>query len=205
LLPKTCERCPYKDSETTFYQPYDNWASKFVPEQRIKILFISESPSYYEGNEQLPYIYNPKYIGQRQYLLQGLANGLKLHEDPLKLSRTIEGKTVLLTRFSSNYFLLDATRCSVNQYGNDPIRNTIVESCSETFLYTRIMKLEREKGIDNIITIKANVHELLSDRLTKLFPTIYINTKLPFPSHGHQKKFVKELRGILVHRSDYPG
>ncbi len=196
-MPKTCELCRFKDYDPSFYQPYQKWASRFIPENGINVLFIAESPSYHL--KERAYIYNTNYVGRRQFVLRGLIRALGLDKEPIAATLTPQRKEAILRKFQgSGYFLVDAAKCSVNQIKHSALRDAVIKSCSDTFLYRRTEELQRSKGIRKVVVMKYNVYDVVANELARLFPEQFVKRRIPFPCCGWQNKFVNEVKAIAT-------
>lgn len=194
-MSKTCQLCRFKEYDPPFYELYERWASRFIPENSIKVLFIAESPSYHP--EERAYIYNVNYVGGRQFILRSLIRALDLEEDPITATQRPERKEAVLRKFQhSGYFLLDSAKCPVNQIKNLALRNGILKSCAETFLYNYVQELVRSKGVRRVVAMKYNVYDVVANELARLFPEQFVKRRIPFPCCGWQNKFVNEVKAI---------
>lgn len=200
-LPETCELCRFKHMVPPRYSKYDVYSENQKPHNRIKILFIAESPPNPTEAEEtnLPYIYNPNYFERGR---GGLLRALDPANPNLKVE-SLEDKRELLARarqpgYSSPIYLLDAARCPVNQLDRDPLREKIVNCCANRFLYDRIRELDKKPGIDHIIIVKSTVYQVLRRRMRELFEGKFVDVELPFPNVWWKRTFTERLGRILA-------
>ncbi len=103
-----------------------------------------------------------------------------------------------LEHFKSNgYFLVDATYKQVNKLKGKIRDYTILSDYSS--LIDDLETLSPKKNVP-IILVKANICRMFDERLTERgFKILNKGIIIPFPSHGHQKKFHSEMSKVLSH------
>lgn len=150
-----------------YYEP-------FIPE-KIKILFIAESPPAYNGDEPTKYFYKVDSVGAEPLFstIMLAVNGNPYHRDP-------EQKLILLGQFRDDgYFLIDTVEYPIN---NIPQRDRAPEILRNKDRFThRINALKKDGRINKdtkAILIKESVYncyhdykeiEVLNDRFIR-FP-----------------------------------
>ena len=160
----------------------------------IKILFVAESPPESKKNEDLKFFYNPAQT-RNDNLFHSI---MKVVFPDYEIGCHTKGEW--LERFKGEgFFLIDATEIPLNRKTNAE-RNSII-------------KLERQEKVKEIkqlisqgtkvILIKKNIFHLLANELSTAGVQLLNRAFLPFPSHGHERRFVKECRAlILVEQTD---
>ncbi len=103
-----------------------------------------------------------------------------------------------LEHFKSNgYFLVDATYKQVNKLKGKIRDYTILSDYNR--LIDDLENMCPEKNVP-IILVKANICRMFDERLTERgFNILNKGIVIPFPSHGHQKKFHLEMSKVLSH------
>ena len=168
---------------------YEKAAKKFKPD-KIKILFIAESPPFKKEGEEPRYFYFENVKG-KDFLFRSIME--VLFPDEYENFKINSNKILLLNKFKEiGFFLIDACDYPINQHNN---RNSFINNDFSKL----IQKIETliDKGT-KIILIKKNIFELLFDRLkSRGFQVINIE-HLDFPSCGNQLKFKEKLKWLLM-------
>ena len=168
---------------------YKEASEKYRPD-KIKILFIAESPPFYKKDEEPRYFYFEKLTGNDS-LFREIMKVLYPNEH----LQSKKGKIQLLKKFQKNgFFLIDACECPINQEKKKKVRNYHIEK-NFPKLKEKIKKLINKDT--KIILIKKNVYDLLHKKLKDEKFNVINNKFLPFPSHGHQIKFREKLICLL--------
>lgn len=171
---------------------YEKARTKYKPENKIKVLFIAESPPFKKKNQKLRYFYLED-VTQYDNLF------LSIMEIVFPEERNRE-KGLLLNKFKENgFFLIDACEYPINQHKSDKIKKHHI-NIKENVLN---LKEKIKTLIDNdtkIILIKKNIFRLLYDELKLNQGFNIINTEyLVFPSHNQRNilTFKKKLKEML--------
>ena len=169
---------------------YKTAAQKYKP-NRIKTLFIAESPPFKEEGDELRYFYFEN-VTKRDSLFRNIMQVLFPEEyEDFKKSKD---KVPLLNKFKENgFFLIDACDYPINQYVNR-IRNNRIETDFPKLL----QKIKTVIDDDTkIILIKKNIYKLLFDKLDSEGINVINTEYLEFPSSGHQLEFKTKLTNLL--------
>ncbi|MFC1700537.1 hypothetical protein ACFLZ0_00075 [Patescibacteria group bacterium] len=168
---------------------YEKAAKKFKP-NKIKILFIAESPPFKKEGEELRYFYFENSRG-KDFLFGSIMEVLFPNE--YDIFKTNKDKILLLDKFKENgFFLIDACDYPINQHKD-----------RDLFINNDFPKLIQKIKtlIDNdtkIILIKKNIFELLFDKLKSHGFNVINDEHLDFPSCGNQLKFKNKLNNLLA-------
>ncbi len=168
---------------------YENAAKKFKPD-KIKILFIAESPPFKKEGEEPRYFYFENVKG-KDFLFRSIMEVLfpKDYED-FKINGN---KILLLNKFKeSGFFLIDACDYPINQH-ND--RDSFINNDFHKLIH-KIKTLIDEDT--KILLIKKNIFELLFVKLKSRGFNVINNDHLDFPSCGNQLKFKEKLKQLLT-------
>ena len=169
---------------------YKTAAQKYKPD-KIKILFIAESPPNKKEGEELRYFYFEN-VKNRDSLFRNMMQVLFPEEyDDFKRSKD---KTPLLNKFKENgFFLIDACESPINQHKNR-MRDDLINKDFPKLL----QKIKTVIDDDTkTILIKKNVFDLLFYRLKSEGINVINTEYLEFPSSGHQLKFKTKLTNLL--------
>jgi hypothetical protein len=154
----------------------------------VRILFVAESPPQPADHEDLRFFYNP---AQKRH--DNLFHSIMKAVFPeYETGRHTKGEW--LERFKDEgCFLIDATDMPINRMNNRE-RNSriIVERQTKT---AEIRQLSTRET--SVILIKKNVFRLLAKTLNSAGVQVLNKKFLPFPSHGHERRFVKECRALI--------
>lgn len=168
-----CENCPSKDYD---FEETRLAREKYRPE-RVKVLFISESPTSRMIDGRYVYFYFPGVPAKSHWLYRYTMEAVYGSVD---LSRPREE---YLQRFCDDgYYLLDAARCPVNDHSKQSKKNAI-KSCSSLYLLPEIKQLQPSA----ILLIKANVYRMLRQWLVDEGFRVLNDRFIPFPSNGWQR------------------
>ncbi len=179
----------YEEDPKKYVEQYKDAAEKYTPD-KIKVLFVAESPPCPEKNEKPAYFYFED--GELGDLFQSIMKVL-FPEDFIMF------KKKLLELFKEKgCFLIDAVEYPINQLGRDKERNPrIKEECLNLKWSDKLRNTVKVNKETKIILIKKNIHQLLAGKLKNEGFNV-LNTKhLSFPSRGHQQKFQDELNKLL--------
>ena len=106
---------------------------------------------------------------------------------------------------SKGFFLVDATYRPVNQIKNQKKRNQAILSDLPDLILDVKGIIESQQDEISIVLVKANICRLLEERLMAMgMNVINHNTVIPFPSHGHQKRFHENMREVLMREMQVP-
>ena len=156
----------------------------------LKLVFIAKSPPTPGETEQDErYFYRPS-MGRPSHLLKDITiamYGQEVFEN--------ENKEELLRRFRDDgCFLIDVSEKPVNKLSPKE-RYEVIENSLEDLA-------RRVRGVDpeHIIIIKKTIFEQVRRILAANgYSERILGEGLPFPSHGHQRRFVEKLRELLKH------
>jgi len=168
---------------------YEKASKKYKPD-KIKYLFIAESPPVKKDDEELRYFYFEKFKG-KDFLFNSIMEVVL--PDHYIDYKTHNNKALLLNKFKENgYFLIDACEYPINQYKN---RDSFILSDFPTLL----QKIKTIGDDDTkIILIKKNIFDLLYTRLKEHGFNVINTEHLDFPSCGNQLKFKDKLKKLLI-------
>jgi hypothetical protein len=167
---------------------YKEAAEKYRP-NKIKILFIAESPPSIKEDEEPRYFYFEK-TQCYDFLFRCIMEVLFPSE--YRLFRKNNNKKRLLNKFKEiGFFLIDACEYPIDQQRN---RDFFIEK-EFPKLVNRIRKLIRKNT--KIMLIKKNIFELLSEPLKNKGFNVINTEYLDFPSCGNQTKFKEKLTRLL--------
>ena len=176
---------------------YEEAAEKYKPD-KIKTLFIAESPPFEKKGEEPRYFYFED-VKKRDFLFRSIMEVLFPEEyNDFKESdkKATKKKVPLLKKFKEGcFFLIDACDEPINQHKN-----------RDFFIGKDFQKLvERIKGLIHkdaeIILIKKNIFDLLFKELKDRGFNVINTGHLDFPSSGNQLKFKKKLKKLLKRRT----
>ena len=169
---------------------YKTAAQKYNPD-KIKILFIAESPPFKEEGEALRYFYFEN-VTKRDSLFRNIMQVLFPEEyDDFKKSKD---KVPLLNKFKENgFFLIDACDYPINQYKNRTRDDLINKDFPKLLQKIKTVIDDDTK----IILIKKNIYVLLFYRLKSEGINVINTEHLDFPSSGHQLEFKIKLTNLL--------
>lgn len=166
---------------------YEKKRESYYPE-KPRVVFVLESPPkselYFYDNEGEPW--ESLFLAMMRYVLGGELP--KTKEDGLK-------------RFQQEgYLIVDATYVPVdgktNRERNEQILSDIERLAED-------LKAISKNGKVKIVLIKANVCRKLAQPLkdrgieVENYADIINGDIIPFPSHGHQRKFVERIKKFL--------
>lgn len=161
---------------------YNKWKRKAM-KRRIENLFIAESPP----KDYKKYIYFDKGKYNKNEMTYHLFKALIYKNSDKK---NLDKKEVGLKEFTEKYFLMDAIENPI--FKNGKLRNKTKQIRDNK---ERILKEIEELNPQKIVIIGCGVYDVLYDLLEK--DKRLIKKKIPFPSHGHQKKFNKKIKNII--------
>jgi hypothetical protein len=163
---------------------------KYNPKNRgipIRVLFIAESPPAGGG-----YFYFEE-TGVRNHLFRETMKALGLWAENRTMSAGVD-KVPLLKEFQrAGYFLVDLSYTPVNKMQNRERTEVLVSNIP------RLLNELEDLNPQRIVIVKATLFKLLFSRIleTKFGPRLLNRGSIPFPSHGGQKRYRKEIRKLL--------
>ena len=167
---------------------YEKAANKYKPD-KIKILFIAESPPFKKEGEALRYFYFEKVRG-KDFLFRSIME-VVFPEDYIDF-KVNKNKILLLNEFrESGFFLIDACDYPINQHKD---RDNFINNDFPKL----VQKIKTLIDDTKIILIKKNIFELLSGRLKSQGFNVINAEHLDFPSCGNQLKFKNKLKRLLT-------
>ncbi|OGC91087.1 MAG: hypothetical protein A2142_07090 [candidate division Zixibacteria bacterium RBG_16_48_11] len=168
---------------------YQRAREKYRP-NRIKVLFIAESPPAFKEKPRYFYLEN---VPDKDFLFIEMMKTLYKKEFS-NYDRSPEMKRRFLTKFrDEGYFLIDAVEFPINQLPKDSRDQAIIQN--KMRLHQQIQETCRDST--PIILIKANVHRLLYDDLSGKYKVLNSNP-VPFPAQGWQTIFRDMVSKLLL-------
>lgn len=173
---------------------YKSQAEKYLPE-KIKVLFIAESPPAPDKNGKRSYIYFD--TAKQEILLTTLTTAV--FGDGNCFTKN-DVKSSFLNRLKyKGYFLMDAVEYPINMVRNRNDEETIIIEESGNLL-NRLNELERRNKIDTetkIILIKVSVYNALSSLLKEHGYNVLNKSKINFPKYYNDRDVIKTVRDLL--------
>ncbi len=172
--------------------------------ERIRVLFIAESPPQRNRRGRWSYFYFPeeKPPGEdASTLFWALAEVLALPEScgftyAHAFRQRVTLKRVLLEEFKQRgLWLLDSAKCAVNGLAEGEPRRRAVTRCAEHWLWRELRAIEPER----IILVKASVRDLLEPMLTRwgLGPRLLASERIPHPGSGQRGNFRVAMQRLI--------
>lgn len=162
---------------------------RYKPE-RIKVLFIAESPPK-SAHDKVRFFYNPD-----QELWDHMYRAVMKVVFPEFVHRQGE-KELWLRKFQSlGFYLIDATDRPVNHLSPTERRRELTAAVEG-----KLVEIKSLITPDTpIILVKKNIFSAFSVPLLQAGYNVIHGSFLPFPSHGHQARFIKACRNCLRKR-----
>ena len=175
---------------------YEKAAKKYTP-NKIKYLFIAESPPYkLTKTGEMRYFYFEKIAG-RDTLLKYTIESI-FSEEYIKSKKEFWLKNLE----NEGYFLIDAVEYPIDQFKKDTKRRNNHVRINFNNLIEKIEKLKEDLIIDKdtkIILIKKNIFEILGEKLKEKGFNVLNEKLLPFPDWGiNSERYQKELKELLL-------
>jgi len=154
----------------------------------VKVLFVAESPPFSSDDR---FFYN-RDQESRDYLYRSVMEAVFPN---FKFKENGRGrKDEWLRKFMEHgYYMIDATDSPVNQL-TPAKRRSMIEGSVATKL-SEIAALVCKNT--PILLVKKNVFEAFKEPLRCAGFNVINTSFLPFPSHGHQDRFIKDCRSYL--------
>lgn len=160
---------------------------QYVP-SKVTALFIAEAPPAEDR-----YFYYPE-SSQHDHLFTNMMRAVFPELENVPVQELRANKPQLLQRFKdSGYLLIDAIEQRIPSSTPEPQRIALIRS-GEDDLIRRASKLQ---GDFPAYTMKHSVFEGLSNKAKSSLRVANSET-IPFPSNGHQRKFLVKLRKALT-------
>jgi len=153
----------------------------------VKLLWIAESPPT-SGS----YFYFQRTTG-KDHLFRETMRAVGLWPEKEIMKKGLD-KQSLLERFrSKGYFLIDTCSYPVDKLPDRERRRAILHGTSG------VVQLVSELNPDGIIIVKSNIYEPVKHALETwgLAEKILNQKPLPFPSHGRQQSYRKQISNIM--------
>ena len=172
---------------------YNETSKKYLPD-KIKVLFIAESPPAPYSNGEKSYIYFD--TAKKEVLLTTLTtavfgNGNCFTKDDIKSD--------FLNRLKNEgYFLIDAVEYPINNIKGRDREHLIKEESGN--LLNRLNELNKKNKIDSstkIILIKVSVFNALYTLLKKYGYIVLNDSKIDFPKYYNDRDVIREIRRLL--------
>jgi hypothetical protein len=162
---------------------------KYKPKtKKVKVLFVAESPPV-SDDDKVRFFYNPEQE-RWDYMYRAVMEAV--FSDFQYCPRE---KDKWLRKFQKHgYYMIDATDKPVNRLLAAERRQILKDSVKSKL--REISKLATKKT--PIVLIKKNVFEAFNEPLCKEDYKVIHEEFLPFPSHGHQARFIKACRIALL-------
>lgn len=195
------------------YEKYKRMREKYVP-GKVKTIFIFESPP-----KTGTYFYDDSVENMSKPPLFKIMMKNVLRINPVSKK---EG----LKKFrDEGYIIVDATYEPINEVKSRRRRNRKIIKNYENLKKDLCEIMKKEDKSTRIILVKCNVIDMLKERMKKEGYNIVNgkdeNSRIPFPSNGHQKRFEERMKltlnlnlsaskttastlGKLYHSSEYP-
>lgn len=159
---------------------------EYKPET-VKVLFVAESPPE-SVDEDVRFFYNPS-----QERWDHMYRSVMKAVFPDFEYRPHE-KGIWLSKFKEHgYYMIDATDSPVNRLSSAERRSVINSAVNEKIF--QIAKLISPNT--PIVLVKKNVFEAFDGPLRRAGYNVIHGSFLPFPSHGHQTRFIESCRNCL--------
>jgi hypothetical protein len=160
---------------------------RYRPE-KIRVLFVAESPPD-SGEGELRFFYN---ASQERH--DHMYRSLMEAAFPDFKHRPGEKEGWLRKFQQAGYYMIDATDRPVNHLSPAERRRELNSS-----LETRIAEIGRLIVTGTpIVLVKRNIFEMFSQPLRDAGHNVIHETFLPFPSHGHQARFIEACSKCLL-------
>ena len=154
---------------------------------RVKLLWIAESPPTSSS-----YFYFQETTG-KDHLFRETMRAVGLWPEKEIMRKGVD-KQPLLERFrSKGFFLIDTCSYPVDKLPDRERRRAILDGTSGA------VQLVSELNPDGIIIVKSNIYEPVKHALETwgLAEKILNQKPLPFPSHGRQQSYRKQISNIM--------
>jgi hypothetical protein len=160
--------------------------NKYKP-SKIEFLIVAESPPASGG-----YFYFDRAAG-RDSLFRETMKAIGLFPEDKRMQKGFDKRPLLREFQSRGFFLVDVCYKPVDTMTRKvrrlAVKNSIPRFVSET------IELDPEK----IVIVKTSIYDDVKHALEKAgFGAKILKKRLPFPSHGHQKKYRQMLRELLA-------
>ena len=172
---------------------YRKQAEKYLPE-KIKVLFIAESPPAQDKYNRKSYIYFD--TAKQEILLTTLTTAIFGNGNGF--TKDCDKRIFLKRLKAGGYFLIDAIEYPINKVrGKD--RESIIREESKNFL-KRLNTLEKRNKIDSatkLILIKVSVYNALCSLLKEYGYNILNKDKIDFPKYYNDRGVIAGIRRLL--------
>lgn len=165
---------------------YAKARNKYRP-KRIRLLFIAESPPSSGG-----FFYFERTIG-KDHLFRDTMKALQLWPENERMGKDLDKRELLRQFRSKGFFLIDTCQSPVDKLPHQDRRRAILSAIP------RVIREVSELDPENIVIVKSTIFRPVRDALERsgLRDRILNKEPLPFPSHGNQRIFRRELRHLL--------
>jgi hypothetical protein len=154
----------------------------------VKVLFVAESPPV-SDDDKVRFFYNPRqerWDYMYRAVMEAVFPDFQYFPDE---------KDKWLRKFQKHgYYMIDATDMPVNRISAAKRHQILKDSVK--LKQDEISKLVTKKT--PIVLIKKNVFEVFNEPLRNAGYNVIHEEFLPFPSHGHQPRFIDACRNYLV-------
>lgn len=163
-----------------------NLRERYRPD-RIQVLFVAESPPA-SSDDEVPFFYNPRQE-RYDYMYRSVMKAVFSEFE----YRSGEKETWLQRFQKAHYYMIDATERPVNRLSSAERRKELNRSLGGTVAH--IKKLISPGT--QIVLVKKNIFEIFNQPLRDAGCNVIHESFLPFPSHGHQARFIEALGKCL--------
>lgn len=148
---------------------------------RIQVLFVAESPPA-SSDDEVRFFYNPKQE-RYDYMYRSVMKAVF----PEYEYRPGEKESWLRRFQKADYYMIDATDRPVNRLSSAERQKELNGSLEGKV--AQIKKLISPRT--PIVLVKKNVFEIFNQPLRDVGYNVIHESLLPFPSHGHQARFIE--------------
>ncbi len=169
---------------------YAQARNRYKPDE-VKILFVAESPPSSGG-----YFYFSETIG-KDHLFREMMKALGLWSRSQRMERGIDKRPLLEKFRSKGFFLIDTCELPVDKLPKRERRSAINQGA--TTLESRVRRLDPS----HIAVVKTTVFRPVFEALERagLGGRVLNKSALPFPNHGHQRRFRNGVRRFVKEAS----
>ncbi|HEX5273233.1 MAG TPA: hypothetical protein VFW33_22205 [Gemmataceae bacterium] len=160
--------------------------------ERVTVLFVAESPPE-QKDDEVRFFYNPE-EERWDHLYRAVLKAVF----PEEFEYRPREKEKWLREFQGHgYYLIDATDRPVNRLSSAERRRVLNAAVGGKLAEIRMLVAPGTP----IVLVKKNIFAAFNGPLRDAGYNVIHETFLPFPSHGHQARFVEACRQCLSHAS----
>lgn len=172
---------------------YNEASEKYLPD-KIKVLFIAESPPAPYSNGEESYIYFD--TAKKEVLLTTITTAI--FGDGNGFTKGCNKVYFLKRLKAGGYFLIDAVEYPINKV-KAKVRESMIKEGLKNFL-KRLNTLKERNKIDSatkLILIKVSVYNTLCSLLKEYGYNILNKDKIDFPKYYNDRNVIGEIRELL--------